>query len=191
MTEEEAEQEVCRLFRGDSVEENCGVNNVLGEKVWEIWVKGADRRMATRFLLDDGTSVAKQGFRDSDKLFAHFNEIYKNAVRGAASASDAIKLKEMEFIHDRERLNAQADRSNKRFSMIANTFAALGGFVLCLVAFIYMLLNKESALVPSLVMAASVLATCCTFLFGRFVIIKLEELFGPKSRPDNTPVETV
>lgn len=178
MTEEEAEAEVVRLFRGDSIEENCGPNDVLGQTIWEIWVTGSDRRMATRFLLDDGNSVAKEGFRHSEKLFAHLNDVYKEALRQAEDVSATVKLKEMEFNHERQRLNDQAERANKRFTTLANTFAALGGFIICLAAFIYMIFTKNDVVIPATLMAASVLVTCCTFLFGKFIILKLDELFG-------------
>ena len=203
MTEEEADLETERLCRGDKVYVNCGRNRVLGEDVWEVWVKDRDKRMETRFLLDDGSSTAKTHFRHVEALFTHFDGIHNSVLDRLRLAEEATTVRDREVAHRheveraeiaRKDKDADADRRNKRLTVIANTFAALMGFTVCLATFAYVLFRGDAGWGPALLMCGSVLATCCTFLFGKFIMLKLEEVFGESrvaSRSDEAEVTRV
>jgi hypothetical protein len=122
-------------------------------------------QMATRFVEEDNGRV-RNVMQVFEKLVDRFNSDFG----------------EIQFRRDA----AKRDYELRRITVIGTLACAFIGFGATLVMFIYLTVRGgDNAMWPSLVMAASVAVTCCTYLFGKFRMVDVSALSGlPKQPPD-------
>ncbi|QOG18992.1 hypothetical protein [Bradyrhizobium sp. SEMIA] len=136
----------------DTIEQNCGPNKLMGVTIWEVWVSDKFDQMATRFVEVDDAGNITQVMQVFEKLVDRFNS----------------EFGEIQF----RREAAKRDYELKRITVIGTIACALSGFIATLGMFIYLTVHGgENSFWPSIVMAASVLVTCGTYLFEKFVMV--------------------
>ncbi|MGM4917690.1 hypothetical protein [Tardiphaga sp. 813_E8_N1_3] len=146
----------------DVIEQNCGSNDVLGHEFWEVWVKDQFGQMATRFVEVEGDKVVR--------VYPVFEQLVfrLNTLHGEAQLRREIAKREHEL---------------KRITVLGSLICAFGGFAATLGMFIYLTVQGgENAFWPSIIMAASVVVTCGTYLFGKFVMVDPAALGGIPNR---------
>jgi hypothetical protein len=171
-TPQEVEAFILTHIPTDEIYENCGPNDLMGKEVWEVWTKENGRRMSTRFVevQDDKPVKVLHVF---EKLVERLNTRY---------AAEARDLKAMQV---------KADIANKRVAVIALTASAAGGFIVSLLAFLFLATKGGDAFWPSIIMLASTLVSSGTALMGSFKLVSAKELSGiglPDSQPRDAQI---
>jgi Na+(H+)/acetate symporter ActP len=94
---------------------------------------------------------------------------------------DRLRLAEQAKAMDQTRLQSEialkaADSAARRFTAMMRDIVAAAGFALALSVFAYLVFSGANT-VAATVMFGSVIASACALFYGKFILVKLRDLF--------------
>jgi hypothetical protein len=154
---------------GDAVVENCGPITIGDSSIWEIWVKGRDGKLATRFVQERTGAIVE--------IFDTFQSLAIELDKQHRSISDTLRAAEWEKTKEMLKLQGQqsaalTEQANARFTMFVTNAMTAGAFLIVLLVFAYMIVWTEYKGYAMLIFGA-IAASACVFFYKNFTVAKL------------------
>jgi hypothetical protein len=149
---------------GDTIVENCGPTIIGDSAIWEVWVKGRDGKLATRFVQERAGAIVE--IFDTFQSLAIELDKQHRSINQTLKDTEWTKTKEM-LVLQAQQTAAIAQQSNHRFTMLVTNAITVGAFALVLMVFAYMIMFTEYKGYAMLIFGG-VAASACVFFYKNF-----------------------
>lgn len=161
---------------GDEVLEIYGPMRMAGSVVWELWVYDKHKELATRFVEELPGGVTR--VHDTFAQLAVEIDMRHGEILNQASKDEWAQKKEIFALQTQSGV-VESKTSNERYAALVPLALAAVGFVSAISVFaIIALRGGDEGKYAAWFMFGTIIASACTFIFGRTIFPRAKSLFG-------------